>query len=503
MTFAAAYCRVSTEGQAGEDHSSLDIQERACRDYATTHGYTVLDRHVYREVYTGADLHGRPRYLDLRRALAAREVGVVIAYKVDRLSRDQIHIAVIVDDIERAGAQLEIVLEDFQRTPTGIFIMQARAFAAATEREGIILRTQGGRRARAERGLPHFGRHAPYGYLINAARTGYEIDPTKVDTVRLIFDLSAAGATLREIARLLNEDAIPAPVGQTWRHSQVYGMLINPIYGGQAVGYRWRAGSKRTGPRRVRPAVEWTALPLAAPPIVTPEQCAAALDRLARNKAASLRNTRDPERYLLGGGLAYCGHCGARMHGIGAGKTGPSYRCGHARRDREARREPCAERPQVSAARLDHEVWDVVGRRLGDPAALLTLGRPDAPTPTNQPEIDRLNRAIAQLSTEINNLTDRLANLPAENVEAAYEGLRRRNAARQRYREQLDTLVAVHQDERRGAARNLNLTAWLAREVEQLSTAPTSKRRELLHLLGLRVRVERVDRQIVWVLEQD
>jgi DNA invertase Pin-like site-specific DNA recombinase len=39
-----------------------------------------------------------------------------VAYAVDRLSRSQIHTAVLLDDIEKAGANLEFVTEDFENT---------------------------------------------------------------------------------------------------------------------------------------------------------------------------------------------------------------------------------------------------------------------------------------------------------------------------------------------------------------------------------------------------
>lgn len=501
MPFAALYCRVSTDQQS-TDGAGLDIQETACRDYAAAHGYTVLDRHVYREVYTGADLRGRPQLRILLDALSRREIGVVVAYALDRLSRDQVHTFALLEEIEAAGARLELVLEEFERTPLGLLYMQIKAFAAAAERERIILRTQSGRRARAERGLPHFGAHAPYGYTINAGRTGYDVDAGQVDTVRRIFDLVAAGATLREVARLLNEDGVPAPTGRIWRHSQIYSMVINPIYAGQAAGYRWRARSDKVL-RRLRPVDDWIPLPAAAPAIVTPDQHAATQQRLALNKAAALRNTRDPERYLLGGGLAYCGHCGARMHGAGTASGRINYRCGHAPRDTEAARSRCPERPQISVSRLDAEVWEAVAAHLGDAGALLALGRRDTTPPGQHTEIDRLTRAIAMLTGEIDNLTDRIASLPSENVEVALDGLRRRNASRQRYRDQLSALQTQSATQRQGAARERSMAAWLAQYGDNLASLRTSGKRDLIRLLGLQVRIERVNGRIEWLLEAD
>ena len=59
---------------------------------------------------------------------------VVLSYAVDRLSRNQIHIAVLLDDIEKVGATLEFVTEDFENTPVGRLILNVRAFAGEVER---------------------------------------------------------------------------------------------------------------------------------------------------------------------------------------------------------------------------------------------------------------------------------------------------------------------------------------------------------------------------------
>src|SRR5262245_7592087 len=95
---AAIYCRVSTTDQEREG-TSLETQEAACRQYAQSHGYAVSEAHVYREAYSGGEFHDRPRLGDLRAALRDRQLDVVIGYAVDRLSRDQVHIWLLLDEV--------------------------------------------------------------------------------------------------------------------------------------------------------------------------------------------------------------------------------------------------------------------------------------------------------------------------------------------------------------------------------------------------------------------
>src|SRR5215208_3824193 len=128
---AHIYCRVSSQGQ--EDGYSLDTQERACRDYAVQRGLTVAS--VAREVWSGGDRHRPELDAILNRLLPG---DVLLAYDLDRLSRGGIvHIAIIIDQIESAGASTAFVTQSFEHTETGTLLRSVRAYAAAIEREQI------------------------------------------------------------------------------------------------------------------------------------------------------------------------------------------------------------------------------------------------------------------------------------------------------------------------------------------------------------------------------
>src|SRR5829696_7842786 len=88
---AAIYCRVSSAGQ--RENYSLGSQEDLCRRYAASQCWTVV--HVESEQHSGADLHDRE---GLQRALTLIEDGgadILLALATDRLSREQLHIGVI------------------------------------------------------------------------------------------------------------------------------------------------------------------------------------------------------------------------------------------------------------------------------------------------------------------------------------------------------------------------------------------------------------------------
>src|SRR5258707_9015810 len=163
----AIYVRVSTKPQAGagltpdsgnasngDGGTSLETQEAACQAYCEAQGITVAAPRVYREVHSGAELWERPALTALRAAMRAGDVEVIVAYAVDRLSRNQHHLGLLVSEAERHGVALAFVTEQWDETPQGKFMRSALGFMAELEREKIKERTMRGKRARVASGRP-------------------------------------------------------------------------------------------------------------------------------------------------------------------------------------------------------------------------------------------------------------------------------------------------------------------------------------------------------------
>ena len=142
---AIIYSRVSTDAQE-RDGTSLETQERACEALMNDRGWRVVRR--IRDAASGASLE-RDGLEELRGMLRRGEADTVVAYAVDRLSRNQNHIGILFDEFQRAEAQLEFVTERFEDTAVGRFILAARAFIAEVEREKILERTTRGKTERA------------------------------------------------------------------------------------------------------------------------------------------------------------------------------------------------------------------------------------------------------------------------------------------------------------------------------------------------------------------
>src|SRR5215213_7177011 len=185
------YTRVSSQAQ--EDNTSLGTQEAACRAWAAERSLPVAS--VAQDVWSGGDRH-RPALDDLLDRLVPGDV--VLCYALDRLSRSQVDTAIIIDRIEGAGASLALVTEDFEKSATGTFLRNAKAFAAELEREKIAERTQRGKRARVASGKPLTGLKAPFGYQWvdpekkRGSKTRMELDPDTAPIVRMMFDWALA-----------------------------------------------------------------------------------------------------------------------------------------------------------------------------------------------------------------------------------------------------------------------------------------------------------------------
>jgi site-specific DNA recombinase len=317
---AAIYVRVSTDKQEA-DGTSLGTQEAACRAYAAERGYTVAE--VYREVHTGSELWERPQLTAMRERVRASDFGVVITYAVDRLSRNQAHLFILVDEWERHGATPAFVTEELDQSPLGKIILSLKGFAAEVEREKIQERVRRGLAARAASGKLKPGPKPLYGYRwpveadgagsLAVVRERYEIDPATGPVVRRIFADYVQGMPLLALAKQLTAEGVPTPTGSaTWVRCVIQKLIRNPSYKGEAYVNRTMVVRERGKAKSVaRPRSEW--VPLAdgiVPALVDAATWDAAQVRAERNSAESLRHNLNPETFLLRSGYILCGHCG-------------------------------------------------------------------------------------------------------------------------------------------------------------------------------------------------
>jgi len=244
------YTRVSTSGQE-EVGMSLTTQEEQCRAYAQEQGWRVIE--VFSDTYSGAYMYERKGLSAMRDLVRTGAVNVILSYAIDRLSRSQSHLAIIMDDAERHGCHVDFVSERFEDTPVGRFILSAKSFAAEIEREKIGERSTRGMRGRSNMGKLMPGCRPPYGYRwVDAPEAAsdpekgayrkvkLEIDPERAPVIRRIFEEILSGGTLRGVADSLTRDGISTVTGRSphWNASTITDLVKHPVYCGRPVALR-------------------------------------------------------------------------------------------------------------------------------------------------------------------------------------------------------------------------------------------------------------------------
>lgn len=204
---AVIYCRVSTRGQ--EDGSSLETQEDRSRKFCRENGLLVYS--VHKDVHTGSELD-RPGLNQALSEVRQGNAGVLVSYDLDRLSRNQTHLAVIIHQVqEQFGGSVQFVMGKLDDSPMEVMIRSIVAGFAEMEREKIKERMNRGKRARAEKGAILPGSFPIYGYQWTQDRKAYVIDQEVAPVVKRIFQEVANGSTLYKIAKGLDSDGIPTP----------------------------------------------------------------------------------------------------------------------------------------------------------------------------------------------------------------------------------------------------------------------------------------------------
>ena len=325
MPNSAIYCRVSTEDQEREG-TSLDSQKDACEKKARELNLSIS--HTFLEAYSGLSLD-RPKLSILRDLIRNHRVDVVIAYSLDRLSRDPVHFIILQDEMEKAGVQLILVTETVDGSDMGKLISHIRGFAAKLEAQKIAERTIRGKRQKAKEGIFAMGGPAPSGYIRvknDQNKTVRIIDEDQAKVIIQIFTwIGDTGYSLYKVTTLLKQSGIMTPTGKVWSEVAVCRLIHNPIYKG--VTYAFKTTVKGNTHKPTNPET-WISVPGATPAIVGPELWERAGERLKQNRLKSRKNS--VHSYLLSHRMK-CGTCGHSMTGFAKktrhGKTALYYRC--------------------------------------------------------------------------------------------------------------------------------------------------------------------------------
>lgn len=226
MKNVVAYCRVSTDGQVGEDKFGIEAQKEQIMEYCHRNDMQISAWYID-EGISGAK-EERPEFDKILFAEGKVDnppIEAVVVAKSDRIARDINIYYYYKMLLRKKEVQLISISEDFGQF--GVFSNMLEAFTlcvAEMERQNITKRTSSGRAIKASKG-GYSGGRPPYGYRShNGVLTIVE---DEADIVREVFTLKASGYTYKQIVDKLNADGRKARSGSLWAISTLQVILGN------------------------------------------------------------------------------------------------------------------------------------------------------------------------------------------------------------------------------------------------------------------------------------
>lgn len=293
---------------------------------------------IYEDIgYSGKSTR-RPQFEKLLRDIAEDKIHGVISYRLDRITRNIIDFAELLQLFDRYKVKYISATEQLDTsTPIGRAMVYIVMVFAQLERETIAERVSDNYRFRARGGL-FMGGNTPFGYsrirIASDEKTISALCPNdRADDLRRIFDLFLSGQSLVGIARLLNQAGIHTAKGNPWSANAIRRVLgnISPCTADGAIyAYLTKAGYQIANPpedfdgshgmclflknkERHHPvsAAEQMAVVGLHPPIIASEQYIVAQQLLSRNQSKG-RKQYSSRTFLAG--LLKCKTCG---HSVG------------------------------------------------------------------------------------------------------------------------------------------------------------------------------------------
>jgi len=304
----AVYARVSTVRQA--QAQTTDQQLDRLHAYAEQQGWTLTADDVFRDDgYSGANLR-RPGLDRLRDVAASARLDRILITEPDRLARNYVHQALLVEGLQKHGAEVVFLDRPMSRDPHDQLLLQIRGAVAEYERTLITERMRRGRLRKLRAGTLLPWTRPPYGYRLDPERprdpARVRLDEAEAAVVRDLFTWFAdEGTSIYGLQRRLDQLGTVSPRGyRTWNNSALHGVLTNPTYLGRIFANRVRTrpaerrrsallpvGRSGTGANRAVDAAEWIAV-APVPGIISQDQFDCAQERLAYNRQMARRNNR-------------------------------------------------------------------------------------------------------------------------------------------------------------------------------------------------------------------
>ena len=323
---AAIYTRVSTDDQVHGGHS-LSEQEDLARKFCEIREYDVYN--IYEEPGVSGKNDARPMYQRLLKDMKQKKFSVIVALKLDRLSRDVIDSCTLFELTLQHNCKLDMVRENVDvTTPSGKMTSIIQSAVNQYQREDIVEKTEIGVLGAAKvghmSGLPAFGYKKDVLNNDISKRKKLIIDDSVSHIVKEMFNLCSKGYTYSQIANIFKEKypEIPLPKRKndihvryrTWNDGTISTILNNKLYIG-INEHRKRVKNKDKIPISETASYKY-------PAIISQEL----YDDCQKSIVKNSRNYYRKHKYLFVQKIA-CPNCGNIMSCSTSKKVYRYYRC--------------------------------------------------------------------------------------------------------------------------------------------------------------------------------
>jgi site-specific DNA recombinase len=232
---SVGYTRKSSEDGLEMEFNSLDAQREACESYIASQrgeGWVhVADR--YDDGGVSGGTLDRPALKRLVADVEAGRIGIVVVYKIDRLSRSMLDFLKLVESFERHGVTFVSVTQSFNtQSAMGRMTLNMLVTFAQFEREVIGERIRDKVAASRRKGM-WMGGWTPFGYEVRDRKLIiHEADAERVRSIFRRF-VQLKSATL--LARELVAAGATNRYGHLLDKGVLYRLLNNRVYIGDAV----------------------------------------------------------------------------------------------------------------------------------------------------------------------------------------------------------------------------------------------------------------------------
>lgn len=225
MSTAAGYIRVSTEEQVKEG-LSIEAQHERLGAYCELRKMELGRVFVDGGVSGSVQLHKRRGGGELLEQVRVGQYDAVVAFKLDRIFRNARDCLAVVDGWNKAKVAFHLVDMGGQAIDTssamGRFFLTIMAGVAELERNQVserIKSIQAYKRTRGE----WLGGHAPYGWEVDGKKL-VEV-PEELAVVERVQELRGLGASIRQIASVLEKEGVRTRRGRPMHFKQVQRIL--------------------------------------------------------------------------------------------------------------------------------------------------------------------------------------------------------------------------------------------------------------------------------------